>query len=180
MSLNFKRLRPMILDLVPNADVDNLIELLALLGDADTSQSPSGFESPASPAGRDAPLLVTNSPDGQIPIVKAARPNGSSFTFSIGDSGVSLVFTSPAGKDTNIRIAGGGGGAANVFPGTIIEYVSDNVYRMRIYDKSIDNPGTIVLVRQLEGDPAYPHKDGRWALVVKSGDKYYMQIPVWG
>lgn len=168
--------------LMPGADVDAVLEeFFSMAGDKQRQEFPSGIDvttrDPLVP-----PIVMDFSPDD------AARPfmrfNRGGFSFDLKlNADNSLSFGGEVMTGPNKAGGGGGGGAAaggGGFPGQIISYGGGNVYSVRIYPSGLSAPALTVNVTQLEGDPAFPHADGRWAIVVLAGTSYYMNLPIWG
>lgn len=89
---------------------------------------------------------------------------GSTISFGGGGSG---------GGGTSITVEGGGG-----MPGQVESRVSGNDYNVTVYPAGIPAGGMSVVATQLQihADDEIPV--GTWALVVKAGDYYYMQVPI--
>lgn len=120
-----------------------------------------------------APYQITNAPSGDIPVLSINR-QGQNFTISFNPTTGVLGGEAPTG-------AAASRAGANVFSGQIAAYLGSNLYRVTIYPLGRSQAGEDVEVTQLEGDPLYPHANGRWAAVWKEADgNYAMNLPTWG
>jgi hypothetical protein len=152
-------------------------ELYAMFTDDQPLQVP-GVE--ANPAPGVIPYTV-NYPPGEdnVPMMSINR-GSDSFDLSIGPSGLTFeVNGQPAPIIAVVPKKTTSSG--NVFAGQITGYIGSNIYQVDVYPNGRSQSPVSIEVEQLEGDPAFPHDNGRWATVIEEPDGgFSMNVPVWG
>lgn len=167
-----------LIQLSPGADTDDLIEeLFSMAGDTQRQQFPNGID--LTPADPTLPPITGNFPNTNAAqnLMKFTRGNNE---LTIGFNPDNSLNVNLNGAETTVGAAAGAG-ASNVFPARVDAYLGSNSYQVTIYPAGLSSTGQSVTAIQLEGDPAWPQRaDGtRYTFVVKAGNEYYMNMPVW-
>lgn len=168
----------------PGVD-DAMQELYAMFGQQDIqlgrSISMTDDGNPNTPSG----VNINNWTEGS-PVFTVNKGGGGSFSMTISGGDIIINETPPPGQGGPSQILQGGGGGSpskggNVFPGTVASYLGGNKYMMTAYPNGRTAGSVLIQVEQLEGDPDFPHNNGRWTLICQEKDGVYsMWIPVWG
>lgn len=182
-----KDLRQRLFKVMPfdETDADTLAEEIAtaLADETTPADFPAGIALQAeTPSG--APIQVAGQDiNGDTPIFSVKRGN-TTITISI-DASNQIV--QQASDQPDATPVGGGNQRqqtqASTFPGKVTSYDGLNAYRVDVYLAGISAGPTSVTVRQLQGDPDFPHPtDGSiWAEVTRGPDGVYtMNLPTWG